>query len=367
MPAEGDPQCPSRILRRARSIFPARVPTCVYPCARSACTAASRRCVSTTPAARGPIRTPTPTSSRASQRCGSRGSSTAATCRSCRDRRRRTAARATRTPRWAVCASPPSGAPCARSPGRGVTQMHYARQGEITPEMEFIAIREGMRARARARRGRARPGDHPRQHQPPGDRADDHRPQLPGEDQRQHRQLRGHLLDRGGGREDDAGRPAGAPTRSWTSRPARTSTRRASGSCATRRCRSAPCRSTRRSRRSDGKAEELTWEIYRDTLIEQAEQGVDYFTIHAGVLLALRAADREARDRHRLARRLDHGQVVPGAPPGELPLHALPTRSARSWRAYDVVVLAGRRPAARLASPTPTTRRSSPSSTRSAS
>jgi len=35
----------------------------------------------------------------------------------------------------------------------------------------------------------------------------------------------------------------------------------------------------------EGKAEELTWEIYRDTLIEQAEQGVDYFTIHAGVLL----------------------------------------------------------------------------------
>jgi phosphomethylpyrimidine synthase len=34
-----------------------------------------------------------------------------------------------------------------------------------------------------------------------------------------------------------------------------------------------------------GKAEEMTWEIYRDTLIEQAEQGVDYFTIHAGVLL----------------------------------------------------------------------------------
>jgi phosphomethylpyrimidine synthase len=34
-----------------------------------------------------------------------------------------------------------------------------------------------------------------------------------------------------------------------------------------------------------GKAEDLTWELYRDTLIEQAEQGVDYFTIHAGVLL----------------------------------------------------------------------------------
>ncbi len=35
-----------------------------------------------------------------------------------------------------------------------------------------------------------------------------------------------------------------------------------------------------------GKAEDLTWEIYRDTLIEQAEQGVDYFTIHVGVRLA---------------------------------------------------------------------------------
>jgi phosphomethylpyrimidine synthase len=35
----------------------------------------------------------------------------------------------------------------------------------------------------------------------------------------------------------------------------------------------------------DGKPEELTWELFRDTLIEQAEQGVDYFTIHAGVLL----------------------------------------------------------------------------------
>src|SRR4051812_28983663 len=36
----------------------------------------------------------------------------------------------------------------------------------------------------------------------------------------------------------------------------------------------------------DGKAEELNWEVFRDTLIEQAEQGVDYFTIHAGVRLA---------------------------------------------------------------------------------
>src|SRR5207245_2918837 len=36
----------------------------------------------------------------------------------------------------------------------------------------------------------------------------------------------------------------------------------------------------------NGTPEELTWEIYRDTLIEQAEQGVDYFTVHSGVRLA---------------------------------------------------------------------------------
>ena len=49
----------------------------------------------------------------------------------------------------------------------------------------------------------------------------------------------------------------------------------------------------------NGKAEELTWEIFRDTLIEQAEQGVDYFTIHAGVLLRYVPMDRQAHDRHR--------------------------------------------------------------------
>ncbi len=38
--------------------------------------------------------------------------------------------------------------------------------------------------------------------------------------------------------------------------------------------------------KAGGRAEDLTWELYRDTLIEQAEQGVDYFTIHAGVLLS---------------------------------------------------------------------------------
>ena len=62
----------------------------------------------------------------------------------------------------------------------------------------------------------------------------------------------------------------------------------------------------------------LDWEVYKDTLIEQCEQGVDYFTIHAGVRLY--PPHRRPRHRHRLARRLDHGQMVPGASPRELPL-----------------------------------------------
>src|SRR5213076_983480 len=59
---------------------------------------------------------------------------------------------------------------------------------------------------------------------------------------------------------------------------------RASGSCATRRCRSAPCRYTRRWR-SAAATPSSSRGMYKDTLIEQCEQGVDYFTIHAGVRL----------------------------------------------------------------------------------
>ena len=110
----------------------------------------------------------------------------------------------------------------------------------------------------------------------------------------------------------------------------------------------------------------LTWEIYRDTLIEQCEQGVDYFTIHAGVRLALRAAHRQPRHRHRLARRLHHGQVVPGASQGELPLRAL----RRDLRHHAGLRRRRSRWATACApapSPTPTTARSSPSSRRWAS
>ena len=64
----------------------------------------------------------------------------------------------------------------------------------------------------------------------------------------------------------------------------------------------------------------LDWEVYKDTLIEQCEQGVDYFTIHAGRAAALCAADGEARHGHRQPRRRHHGEVVPRPSPRELPL-----------------------------------------------
>ena len=73
----------------------------------------------------------------------------------------------------------------------------------------------------------------------------------------------------------------------------------------------------------DGDPTKLTWEIFRDTLIEQAEQGVDYFTIHAGVRLAYVPLTARAHHGHRLARRLDHGALVPRASQGKLPLRAL--------------------------------------------
>ena len=67
----------------------------------------------------------------------------------------------------------------------------------------------------------------------------------------------------------------------------------------------------------------------------QAEQGVDYFTVHAGVLLRYvpHLPTAQARHRHRVARRLDHGEVVP-ASSGEL--HRTSARSREIMRAYDV-------------------------------
>ncbi len=114
-----------------------------------------------------------------------------------------------------------------------------------------------------------------------------------------------------------------------------------------------------------GKPEELTWEVYRDTLIEQAEQGVDYFTIHAGVRLAYIPLTA-----HRVTGIVSRGGR--SSPPGAWPITRKTSctrtlrKSARSaapttWPSPSATACA---PAP---SPTPTTRPSSPSSRPSAS
>ena len=99
--------------------------------------------------------------------------------------------------------------PLKAKPGRAVTQMHYAKQGVITPEMEFIAIREGMEpefVRSEVARGRA---IIPSNVNHPESEPIDYRPQLPGQNQRQHRQLGRHLLHRGRGGKDAVVHPMG--------------------------------------------------------------------------------------------------------------------------------------------------------------
>ena len=87
----------------------------------------------------------------------------------------------------------------------------------------------------------------------------------------------------------------------------------------------------------DGKAEELTWEMFRDTLIEQAEQGVDYFTIHAGVRLPYIQLHGRSDHRHSVTRWLDHGQMVPGTIISEkLPVYTNFEDICEIMKAYDV-------------------------------
>ena len=104
--------------------------------------------------------------------------------------------------------------------------------------------------RIRPRRSGAGPRDHPRQHQSPRNRADGDRPQLPGQDQRQYRQLGGRQRRRRGSRQDGVvdplgrGHGDGPVDRPQHPRHARMDHPQH------RPCRSAPCRSTRRWRRS---------------------------------------------------------------------------------------------------------------------
>ena len=127
-------------------------------------------------------------------------------------------------------------------------------------------------------------------------------------------------------------------------------------------CRSAPCRSTRRSRRSKARGPDAR-SILLDMVEHQAKQGVDYMTIHAGVLREHLPLDGGPRHRHRQPRRLADRRVDDRPPPAEPVLHALRRPAATSCAQVRRDAVASATACGPAASPTPATRPSSPSST----
>ena len=171
----------------------------------------------------------------------------------------------------------------ARS-GRRVTQMHYARRGLITPEMEFVALREALSpefVRDEVARGRAIiPANinHP-----------ESEPMAIG------RRFLVKINANIGNSAVTSSIEEVVEKMTWATRWGADTIMDLSTGKSIHETREWILRNSpvpvgtvpiyQALEKVHGKAEELTWEIYRDTLIEQAEQGVDYFTIHAGVLL----------------------------------------------------------------------------------
>ena len=177
-------------------------------------------------------------------------------------------------------------------------------------------------ARIRPRRGRPRPRDHPLQHQPSRKRADGDRPQLPGQDQRQYRQQRGRLRRRPGSRQDGLGDPLGRRhgdgplDRAQHPRHPRMAPQERAG--ADRHGADLPGAREGRRRRRGIELGDLPRHVDR-----AGRAGRRLFHHPRRRAAALHPADREPGHRHRQPRRLDHGEMVPVAPPGELPLHPL--------------------------------------------
>ncbi len=165
-----------------------------------------------------------------------------------------------------------------------ITQMEWARRGEVTPEMEFVAIREGMEpgfVRAEVERGRAIiPANinHPELEPTIIGRAfkvkinaNIGNSAVSSSIEEEVEKLRWATLWGADTVMDLSTGKHIHETREWIMRNA-----------------PVPIGTVpiyQALEKVEGVPEELTWELYRDTLIEQAEQGVDYFTVHAGVLL----------------------------------------------------------------------------------
>ncbi len=169
-------------------------------------------------------------------------------------------------------------------PGANVSQMHYARRGEITPEMEFVAVREGLAptlVRDEIARGRAILPcniNHP-----------ESEPMIIG------RNFLVKINANIGNSAVASSIDEEVEKMTWATKWGADTVMDLSTGKNIHETREWILRNSpvpigtvpiyQALEKVNGKAEELTWELYRDTLIEQAEQGVDYFTIHAGVLL----------------------------------------------------------------------------------
>ena len=212
--------------------------------------------------------------------------------------------------------------PLRAKPGKAVTQLWYARQGIITPEMEYIAIRETGSAAALASETRTlnpEPARNDLEHQHRGESFGASIPQeitpefVRAEVARgraiipaniNHPELEPMIIGRNFLVKINAniGNSAVASSIEEEVEKMRWATKWGADTVmdlstgknihATREwiIRNSPVPIGtvpiyQALEKVNGRAEELTWEIYRDTLIEQAEQGVDYFTVHAGVLL----------------------------------------------------------------------------------
>ena len=194
--------------------------------------------------------------------------------------------------------------------GRNVTQMHYARQGIITPEMEFIAIRENQRLDLLNEQLRKQhPGESfgaalPRQITPEFVRDEVARGRAIIPNNINHPESEPMIIGRNfltkincniGNSPIVSSIQEEVDKMTWAIRWGGDTVMDLSTGKNIHETREWIVRNSpvpigtvpiyQALEKVDGKAEDLTWELFRDTLIEQAEQGVDYFTIHAGVLL----------------------------------------------------------------------------------
>jgi len=191
--------------------------------------------------------------------------------------------------------------------GRCVTQMHYARKGIVTPEMEFIAIRENQRlidALSLQHRGESFGANTPKEMTPQFVRDEVARGRAIIPANINHPESEPMIIGRNflvkinaniGNSALGSSIAEEVEKMTWAIRWGGDTVMDLSTGKHIHETREWIIRNSpvpigtvpiyQALEKVDGKAEELTWEIFRDTLIEQAEQGVDYFTIHAGVRL----------------------------------------------------------------------------------